>query len=74
MSSQSSSANTSTASSKFARGNVGGKNPLWGYVTVVTSKKDGNGNASWTCNYCNQTHSGSYSRVKGHLLRNVWKK
>ncbi|XP_057418591.1 uncharacterized protein LOC130712794 [Lotus japonicus] len=69
MSSQSSNGNASTASSKFSRGVVPSKNPLWGYVTVKSNKAGGRGNTSWTCHYCDTTFNGSYSRVRGHLIR-----
>lgn len=43
--------------------------PLWAYLTLVQNKKEGKGNASWSCNYCNGTYKGSYFRVKSHLLK-----
>ena len=49
---------------------VSDKYPLWAYVTVLKTTKDGaGGNKVWKCNYCNLEFNGSYFRVKGHLLK-----
>lgn len=42
--------------------------PLWGYVSKL-DKVEGGGNCSFKCNFCNMTFTGSYSRVKAHLLK-----
>ncbi|XP_027342768.1 uncharacterized protein LOC113855350 [Abrus precatorius] len=68
-SSGSGSGSGSRTSSKFSTGSIEGENPLWGYVTLLQSKKDGRGNASWSCNFCQRTYKGSYFRVKSHLLK-----
>lgn len=43
--------------------------PLWNHVKVVTVADGGGGNRTWICNYCNKKVVGSYTKVKGHLLR-----
>ncbi|KAF1895909.1 hypothetical protein Lal_00033972, partial [Lupinus albus] len=35
----------------------------------TSKRKDGGGNKSWTCNFCNKSFKSSYSRVNAHLLR-----
>ncbi|PWA49048.1 hypothetical protein CTI12_AA484770 [Artemisia annua] len=42
--------------------------PLWKFVTVE-GKISGGGNVRFTCNYCNKSFTGSYFRVKSHLLK-----
>lgn len=42
--------------------------PLWNHVTVVQNPGSG-GNRKWTCNYCDKKVTGSYSKVKAHLLK-----
>lgn len=42
--------------------------PLWNHVTVTFIPKSG-GNRKWICNYCNKRVTGSYSKVKAHLLK-----
>lgn len=42
--------------------------PLWNHVEVV-SASGGGGNRTWKCKYCGKRVVGSYSKVKGHLLR-----
>ncbi|KAJ1440769.1 Zinc finger, BED-type [Sesbania bispinosa] len=71
MSSQQSSSSSvsSSTSSKYTCGEVSSTNPLWAYVTMLQNKKEGEGNASWRCNYCNIIYKGSYFRVKSHLLK-----
>ncbi|KAJ1426311.1 Ribonuclease H-like superfamily [Sesbania bispinosa] len=59
----------SSTSSKYTCGEVSSTNPLWAYVTMLQNKKEGGGNASWHCNYCNIIYKGSYFRVKSHLLK-----
>lgn len=43
--------------------------PLWNHVKVVATADGGGGNRTWVCNYCNKKVVGSYTKVKGHLLR-----
>eukprot|EP01018_Ginkgo_biloba_P032668 Gb_01690 [translate_table: standard] len=43
------------------------KAPLWKYVTIL-SMTQGGGCKRWQCNECGKAYSGSYSRVKAHLL------
>ncbi|KAJ1381854.1 Zinc finger, BED-type [Sesbania bispinosa] len=71
MSSQQSSSSSvsSSTSSRYTSGEVSSTNPLWAYVTMLQNKKEGGGNASWRCNYCNIIYKGSYFRVKSHLLK-----
>ena len=38
-------------------------------MTVVSTPKAGGGNRVWSCNYCNKKVTGSYSKVKAHLLK-----
>eukprot|EP01018_Ginkgo_biloba_P009879 Gb_04501 [translate_table: standard] len=47
--------------------NEDAKAPLWKYVTVL-SMTQGEGCKRWQCNECGKAYSGSYSRVKAHLL------
>ncbi|KAJ1415465.1 Zinc finger, BED-type [Sesbania bispinosa] len=54
---------------RYTSGEVSSTNPLWAYVTMLQNKKEGGGNASWRCNYCNIIYKGSYFRVKSHLLK-----
>ncbi|XP_026441584.1 uncharacterized protein LOC113340676 [Papaver somniferum] len=42
--------------------------PLWRYVTKKDKVKGG-GNWNFVCNHCQVPYSGSYSRVKAHLLK-----
>lgn len=43
--------------------------PLWNHVKVLSIAPNGGGNRTWSCNYCNKIVTGSYNRVKAHLLR-----
>ncbi|KAK1401851.1 hypothetical protein POM88_001456 [Heracleum sosnowskyi] len=43
--------------------------PLWSYVTVIEAPQAGGGNRVWLCNYCNKKGTGSYTKVKAHLLQ-----
>ncbi|GFZ16767.1 hypothetical protein Acr_26g0000370 [Actinidia rufa] len=43
--------------------------PLWNHVKVVAIADGGGGNRTWKCNYGNKKVVGSYTKVKGHLLR-----
>ncbi|KAL3533727.1 hypothetical protein ACH5RR_007248 [Cinchona calisaya] len=43
--------------------------PLWNHVKVIHIPSSGGGNRVWTCNYCNRKVTGSYSKVKAHLLK-----
>lgn len=43
--------------------------PLWNHVKVISTPQRGGGNRVWSCNYCSKTVTGSYSKVKAHLLR-----
>ncbi|KAK2980059.1 hypothetical protein RJ640_028788 [Escallonia rubra] len=49
---------------------VGGfdDSPLWNHVKVTGGGAGGGGNRHWMCNYCNKKVTGSYSKVKGHML------
>ena len=52
------------------KGNIE-KYPLWKYVTREdgpSSKGKGGSNVNWRCNFCNNTFTSTYYRVKGHLL------
>ncbi|KAK2977697.1 hypothetical protein RJ640_026837 [Escallonia rubra] len=42
--------------------------PLWNHVKVTGGAAGRGGNRHWMCNYCNKKVTGSYSKVKGHLL------
>ncbi|KAK3017142.1 hypothetical protein RJ639_007438 [Escallonia herrerae] len=44
------------------------ESPLWNHVKVTGGAASGGGNRHWMCNYCNKKVTGSYSKVKGHLL------
>ena len=52
-----------------ARGAQFDDKPLWNHVKVVATTDGGGGNRTWNCNYCNKKVVGSYTKVKGHLLR-----
>ena len=43
--------------------------PLWNHVKVLSTGASGGGNRVWSCNYCCKKVTGSYSKVKAHLLR-----
>ncbi|XP_022894492.1 uncharacterized protein LOC111408894 isoform X2 [Olea europaea var. sylvestris] len=43
--------------------------PLWNHVKVLTVALSGGGNRTWSCNYCNKKVTGSYTKVKAHLLK-----
>ena len=43
--------------------------PLWNHVKVPSMAPNGGGNRTWSCNYCNKIVTGSYNRVKAHILR-----
>ncbi|XP_074287726.1 uncharacterized protein LOC141612878 [Silene latifolia] len=42
--------------------------PLWSHVKILVKPKQG-GNRKWSCNYCKKIVTGSYTKVKGHLLK-----
>ena len=52
-----------------AQGAIFDDKPLWNHVQVVTVADGGGGNRTWVCNYCNKRVVGSYTKVKGHLMR-----
>lgn len=43
--------------------------PLWRFVTKLGKLNEGGGNVSFMCNFCQKQIKGSYSRVRGHLLK-----
>ncbi|XP_050238986.1 uncharacterized protein LOC126688364 [Mercurialis annua] len=43
--------------------------PLWRYVTKIEKTGEGGGNWKWICNFCGEQKQGTYTRVKGHLLK-----
>ncbi|CAL5412651.1 unnamed protein product [Camellia sinensis] len=43
--------------------------PVWNHVKVLSIPVGGGGNRCWSCNYCNKKVTGSYSKVKAHLLK-----
>ncbi|GKC30552.1 hypothetical protein Tco_1037846, partial [Tanacetum coccineum] len=45
------------------------KAPLWDYVTRVSKAVEKGGTWKFTCNFCEETKQGSYSRVRAHLLQ-----
>ncbi|XP_057544010.1 uncharacterized protein LOC130823407 [Amaranthus tricolor] len=45
-----------------------GSYPLWKYVVKGDKMSGGGGNYTWQCNFCKQIKSGSYTRVKAHLM------
>jgi hypothetical protein len=62
---------SSTSTSRFcSTGELDDKYPLWSYVSIIETRKGGGGNRRWKCNFCQKDFSGSYSRVKIHLLKN----
>ncbi|KAF3778620.1 hypothetical protein EJ110_NYTH43172 [Nymphaea thermarum] len=42
--------------------------PLWRYVKKLGKAPGGGGNVIFSCNFCNKTFTGSYTRCKAHLL------
>lgn len=44
--------------------------PLWKYVEKQTKLGKGGGNTKFICTYCKNVYTGSYSRLKNHLLKN----
>ncbi|GJT24413.1 putative hAT dimerization domain, ribonuclease H-like domain protein [Tanacetum coccineum] len=45
------------------------KGPLWEYVTKVSKSAESGGTWKFKCNFCHEIKTGSYSRVKAHLLQ-----
>ncbi|XP_047306362.1 uncharacterized protein LOC124909763 [Impatiens glandulifera] len=45
------------------------KDPLWKHVTKLVKMKERGGNTKIKCNFYNLEFTGSYSRVKAHLLQ-----
>ncbi|KAL7180164.1 hypothetical protein ACSBR1_043394 [Camellia fascicularis] len=43
--------------------------PLWNHVKVLSIPVGKGGNRCWSCNCCNKKVTGSYSKVKAHLLK-----
>ncbi|KAL7207516.1 hypothetical protein ACSBR1_029462 [Camellia fascicularis] len=43
--------------------------PLWNHVKVLNVASSGGGNRTWSCNYCSKKVTGSYTKVKAHLLK-----
>ncbi|CAL5337448.1 unnamed protein product [Camellia sinensis] len=43
--------------------------PLWNHVKVLNVASGGGGNRTWSCNYCSKKVTGSYTKVKAHLLK-----
>nr|XP_017250874.1 PREDICTED: uncharacterized protein LOC108221512 [Daucus carota subsp. sativus] len=43
--------------------------PLWLHVEVLDAPIGGGGNRKWRCRYCNKIVTGSYSKVRAHLLK-----
>ncbi|KAF3780242.1 Pre-rRNA-processing TSR2-like protein [Nymphaea thermarum] len=60
--SSSSSVNTATLE------NDNPQQPLWRYVKKLGKGPGGGGNKMFNCNFCEVNYTGSYTRVKAHLL------
>ncbi|PHT58537.1 hypothetical protein CQW23_00900 [Capsicum baccatum] len=43
--------------------------PLSNHVQILMVAPNGSGNRIWSCNFCNKRVTGSYSKVKAHLLK-----
>ncbi|KAL7246364.1 hypothetical protein ACSBR2_001471 [Camellia fascicularis] len=43
--------------------------PLWNHVKVLNVASGGGGHRTWSCNYCSKKVTGSYTKVKAHLLK-----
>lgn len=43
--------------------------PLWNHVNVFNVSSGGGGNRTWSCNYSNKKVTGSYTKVKAHLVK-----
>ncbi|KAL7184926.1 hypothetical protein ACSBR2_026969 [Camellia fascicularis] len=43
--------------------------PLWNHVKVLNVSSGGGGNRTWSCNYSNKKVTGSYTKVKAHLVK-----
>ncbi|KAH7571450.1 hypothetical protein JRO89_XS04G0055400 [Xanthoceras sorbifolium] len=63
------SAGNASSNPSDSQSNVRDQAPLWQYVTKVDKVGTGGGNISFQCNFCYQVYTGSYSRVKCHLLK-----
>lgn len=48
---------------------MGGVGILWKHMTKTAKSGGRSGNAKIECNFCNFEFTGSYSRVKAHLMR-----
>ncbi|GMI87459.1 hypothetical protein HRI_002415200 [Hibiscus trionum] len=44
--------------------------PLWDYVTKIEKQRTIGGTWNFRCNICGETRSGSYTKIKAHLLQN----
>ncbi|MFV0960810.1 hypothetical protein QML37_31415, partial [Klebsiella pneumoniae] len=43
--------------------------PLWKEIEVITKPLRGGGNVKFVCSHCMKEFTGSYTRVKAHLLK-----
>lgn len=43
--------------------------PLWNHVKILGTAIGGRVNRSWSCNYCSNKVTRSYTKVKAHLLK-----
>ena len=64
----SSSAGNSTSGS-VATTQATDKGPLWEYVTKISKTAETGGTWKFRCNFCEELKTGSYSRVRAHLLQ-----
>lgn len=68
MASSNSTTSTTSTPSLETSANID-KDPLWKHVTKLQKLKERGGNNKIRCNICNNEFTGSYSRVKAHLLK-----
>lgn len=64
-----STSSTNTDTSTPVSEQPGDVQTLWRHVTKIAKSKERGGNTKIRCNYCNNEFTGSYSRVKAHLLK-----
>ncbi|XP_074345195.1 uncharacterized protein LOC141684222 [Apium graveolens] len=64
-----SSTNSATSTGVSLSQQSGDVDTLWKHVTKVAKIKERGGNTKIRCNFCNNEFTGSYSRVKVHLLK-----
>lgn len=60
---------SSTGASRAPSSGEKGGSVLWRFVTKMEKFDGKGGNLKWKCNFCHVIKSGSYTRVRAHLLK-----